>query len=113
MADERDLAPASLPAELHAFVTDCHWTYAKTMSAWPHEYIVRERVDEGLFLRMVAHIRRHGRPGPFYRRTMIYYADGGWVYWTMGAPLEETTVINRCRPEQTYAYRAAHGTLPT
>jgi len=29
----------------------------------------------------------------------------------MGAPLEETTIINRCRKEDTYEYRLLNGTL--
>ena len=34
------------------------------------------------------------------------------VYWTMGAPLDETTIINRCRKEDTYEERLKRGTLP-
>jgi|GEM_PF-2970457 len=38
-----------LPDNLHAFVADQKWTFAKTYAAtWPHEYIVRDQVDEGL-----------------------------------------------------------------
>jgi hypothetical protein len=38
--------------------------------------------------------------------------DGGLVYWTMGAPLEETIIVNRCRREDTYENRLLKGTLP-
>jgi len=34
------------------------------------------------------------------------------VYWTMGAPIEETTIVNRCTSEQSYEYRLKYGTLP-
>ena len=34
------------------------------------------------------------------------------VYWTMGAPLAETIIINRCRKEDTYEERLRRGTLP-
>ena len=34
------------------------------------------------------------------------------VYWTMGAPIEETIIINRCKKEQTYEYRLLNGTIP-
>ena len=30
----------------------------------------------------------------------------------MGAPLSETTIVNRCRSEDTYARRLSLGTLP-
>ena len=34
------------------------------------------------------------------------------VYWTMGASIAETTIVNRCRSEDTYERRLAAGTLP-
>ena len=34
------------------------------------------------------------------------------VYWTMGAPLQETIIINRCMKEDSYEYRLLKGTLP-
>jgi hypothetical protein len=43
---------------------------------------------------------------------ITYYDEDGLVYWTMGAPVEETTIINRCRKEQTYEYRLANDDLP-
>ncbi len=49
-----------LPGHLRAFVDRERWTFAKTMPEWPHEYIVRERVDERLFVDLVGHIRAHG-----------------------------------------------------
>jgi hypothetical protein len=82
------------------------------MPTWPHEYIVRDRVDEELFERLVVHIRANGDEGPFYEKPLIYYEEAGQVYWTMGAPLAETTIINRCHTEDTYERRRAAGTLP-
>ena len=102
----------SLPAELRTFVDEQRWTFAKTMPDWPHEYLVRHRVDEDLFLQLVRHIRAHGQEGRFYRKTLIYFEEDGLVYWTMGAPLEETIIVNRCAKEQTYEYRLKHGGLP-
>jgi hypothetical protein len=100
------------PEELRHFVKGAKWTYAKTMPQWPHEYIVRERVDEDLFERLVRHIRSNGFEGQFYRKQITYYEEDGLLYWTMGAPLDETTIINRCKREDSYEYRARNGTLP-
>lgn len=50
----------SFPVNIRRFVDEETWTYAKTMPEWPHEYLVRERVDEDLFERMVRHIRANG-----------------------------------------------------
>ena len=106
------LLAVMFPAELLTFVNAQTWTFAKTMPEWPHEYIVRDRVDEKLFVRLVEHIRAHGYEGRFYQRAIIYYEEAGLVYWTMGAPLDETIIINRCRKEDTYEERLRRGTLP-
>ena len=101
-----------LPDDLLDFVNRETWTYAKTMPKWPHEYLVRERVDEDMFVRLVRHIRLNGTEGRFYSRTYIYFEHDGLLYWTMGAPIEETTIINRCKTEDSYESRLRNGTLP-
>ena len=102
----------SFPEDLRRFVNEERWTYAKTMPDWPHEYLVRERVAQELFKRLVRHIRANGYDGRFYQKKITYYEEGGLVYWTMGAPLDETTIINRCRKEDSFEYQSTNGTLP-
>ena len=102
----------SFSPELLAFVNEQEWVFAKTMPEWPHEYIVRERVNEELFERLVRHIRTHGYEGKFYQKTLTYYDEGEMMYWTMGAPIGETTIINRCRKENSFECRLQNGTLP-
>ena len=58
-----------LPNVLQEFIDSVQWTFAKTMPEWPHEYIVRDRVDENLFLLLVQHIRSQGYEAKFYERT--------------------------------------------
>ena len=101
------------PEDLGRFVNDERWTFAKTMPEWPHEYLVRERVDESMFERVVNHIRANGYEGRFYQTKITYYEESGLVYWTMGAPLSETIIINRCQKEDSFEYRSANGTLPS
>jgi hypothetical protein len=105
--------PNAFPDDLRRFVSDEHWTYARTMPNWPHEYLVRARVDAALFERLVEHIRGNGYEGHFYRKPITYYDEAGLVYWTMGAPLDETIIINRCLKEASFEYRLRSGTLPT
>jgi hypothetical protein len=101
------------PDDLRTFIERERWTFAKTYATtWPHEYIVRERVDEELFVKLVQHIRAHGYEGQFYAKPITYFDEDGLVYWTMGAPVEETTIVNRCTKEQSYEYRREQGTLP-
>ena len=54
------------------------------MPEWPHEYLVRDRVDESLFEALARHIRQHGFEGRFYQRVLTYFAEDGFLYWTMG-----------------------------
>jgi len=43
---------------------------------------------------------------------MTYYDEDGMVYWTMGAPLDETIIVNRCKKEDSYENRSRNETLP-
>lgn len=86
-----------------AYIAKARWQFAKTMPQWPHEYTVRAwRPDlERGFFDFVVRIRRDGvvKPWPRDAATPRYHHSylelDGWEYWTMGAPLPETTVINR------------------
>ncbi len=101
------------PDEIRHFIEKVEWTFAKTYAAtWPHEYIVRDKVDEHLFVRLVQHIRSEGYAGKFYSKDITYFDEDNMVYWTMGAPIEETTIVNRCKKEQSYEYRLKNGLLP-
>lgn len=89
--------------DARAYVAAVRWQFAKTVPQWPHDYTVREwRPDlEGEFFAFVVLIRRDGAvqpwprdaPTPRYHHT--YLELDGWEYWTMGAPIPDTTVINR------------------
>jgi hypothetical protein len=86
-----------------AYIAQVRWQFAKTMPQWPHEYTVREwRLDlEREFLRFVELIRRYGevkpwpRDAPVPRYHLTYLEIDGSEYWSMGAPVPDTTVINR------------------
>jgi hypothetical protein len=102
-----------LSKNLKDFVDNEDWVFAKTYAkTWPHEYLVKDRVDRELFVELVSHIQEHGYAGKFYKKDITYFDQDGMVYWTMGAPLEETTIINRCPKEASYEYKRDHGLLP-
>ena len=79
---------------------------SKTMPELPHEYTVREwRPElEPEFEAFATLIRRIGvvKPWPRTSRTPKYHHTyltiDDFEYWTMGAPIAETTVINRAVP---------------
>jgi hypothetical protein len=63
----------------------------------PHWYTVREWVpeQEGEFEAFVRLLRKYGSDEVFWGKPYRYLDLDGFHYWTMGAPVEETTVINR------------------
>lgn len=90
-----------------AFIRRSAWIFAKTMPEIPHEYTVRGRTaaSDEEFFEMVRHIRENGyvRPWGRYRNTYLEIPDDSgvcWRYWTMGNPVEETTIINRERCDE-------------
>ena len=88
--------------DLRRFINDEQWRFTSRMPDWPHEYLVRERVDRTLFERAVKHIRSNGYEGVFFTTQIRYYEEGDLVYWTIGAPVEETVIINRCRRGESF-----------
>ena len=83
------------------FVGKRSWRYAATMPQWPHEYTVRRfddpQAEQDLFEAAVNLIRAQGEPRVFAPtgKTSIYLDVDGRQYWTMGASVEETIIINR------------------
>ena len=85
--------------KLRKMIDCCKWTFAKTMPFAPHEYIVKDKcpLTDEEFEYFVTMQRDHGvkeRWGK-YNNSYLYIDD--YKYWTRGAPLEETTVINRAK----------------
>lgn len=88
--------------KLREMIARCQWTFAKTMPWAPHEYIVRGKfplADEE-FLYFIEMQRRFGVKehwGKYYN-PYLYIDD--YKYWTMGAPVEETIIMNRAKVKQ-------------
>lgn len=88
------------------YIAGVRWQFAKTMPQWPHEYTVRNWAPDRSrqFESMVVLIRDEGvvkpwpRDSPTPRYRFPYLEIDGWEYWSMGAPVPDTTVINRARP---------------
>jgi hypothetical protein len=89
--------------DARAYIAKVRWQFAKTMPQWPHEYTVLQwRQDlEPEFRAFVALIRAEGVIKPWPRDSInpryhhSYLEVGDWEYWTMGEPVEETTLVNR------------------
>jgi hypothetical protein len=87
--------------DFRRFIEERQWTFAKTMPQWPHEYTVRRFEDpkskQDVFEEAVAFLRANGECRVFEPtgRSSVYFDIDGRQYWTMGAPIEETVIINR------------------
>jgi hypothetical protein len=77
------------------FIARAPWRFAKTMPHMPHEYTVRGETADEEFEWFVRFIRGHGYRAEFGGRCYTYLELDGWKYWTMGAPVGATTIINR------------------
>jgi integrase len=85
-------------SEMREFIAHHRWVFAKTMPQHPHEYTLRKhaRSDEE-FEAVVSFIRAEGYTERHSGRTYTYLNVDDWKYWTMGAPLPVTIIINRAR----------------
>ena len=84
--------------EIAAFIRAHTWIFAKTMAHNPHEYTLRKHSrSEDEFVRFVVHIREAGYVLKFAGRPYKCLDVGPHRYWTMGAPLDKTILINRAK----------------
>ncbi len=95
----QDSAPTDPLRRAREFIEASQWTFAKTMPEIPHEYTVRGRTaaPDVDFDWMVRQIRAEGFEAAFHERTYMYWRVDDHKYWTMGAPVDETTIINRSK----------------
>lgn len=84
-------------AGFREFIASRRWQFAKTMAHIPHEYTVSDWIpwEREDFEAAVMFIREHGYSSRFFSKTYLYYDVDGLQYWTMGAPVKETILINR------------------
>lgn len=82
--------------EMRRFIADSGWRFARTMPEAPDQYALRRHAASNVALAAsVTSIREHGYQRAWGGHTYTYLDEGGWSYWTMGAPLDQTILINR------------------
>ena len=88
--------------KLREMIARCQWTFAKTMPWAPHEYIVRGKcpLTEEEFLYFIDMQRRFGVKEHWGKYFNPYLYIDDYKYWTMGAPVEETIIMNRAKVKQ-------------
>lgn len=63
----------------------------------PHWYTLRKESNERIFEEVVKYIRTNGYDDWYYRKKYKAFNFANYKYWTMGSPVNQTTVINRKR----------------
>lgn len=72
------------------------WRFAKTMPRNPHWYALRENwVGELDFNIFIIYIRQFGYNTKYRGWNYVLLDIDGYSYWTMGAPIPLTILINR------------------
>jgi hypothetical protein len=80
------------------FINKARWQTAKTYPNDPHEYTIRDWNDDQEFEAAARYVREHGTEERWWGNVRPYYYIGELKYWSMGAPYNETTVLNRAVP---------------
>lgn len=90
--------------QIQDFIARQKWVFAKTMPQHPHEYVVKKNLsffNQRLFEQITSYIRLYGRDERYLGTHPVrqYLYLGEWKYWTMGAPVLQTTILNRAKTE--------------
>lgn len=84
--------------QFRIYIASVRWQEARTYARFaPHEYTVSDWNPNrrAWFEEAVMGIRRYGYDSKFGSATYVYLDVDGKKYWTMGAALSETVLINR------------------
>jgi hypothetical protein len=87
------------------FIRASAWQIATTAVFNPHEYtLLRVANDKDRFKAAVLFIRANCTHELFGHTWYQVYYENGYKYWSMGASLDKTILVNRCKiyPERTY-----------
>jgi len=77
------------------FINSVEWTFSKTMPQWPHEWIIKHKVNRDEFKHLVDVINNH--PTSYEdtwngRWTAKYFVVDNYKYWVLD------DIINRATP---------------
>jgi hypothetical protein len=90
--------PEETLAAIRSIIEAGTWTFASSMPWIPHFYVVRGKtLPYNLFVKLAIWVRHYGYDANHGYGLHRYLDVDGLRYWTMGAPLDETTILNRAR----------------
>jgi SAM-dependent methyltransferase len=90
------MIPPPILQQVGTLLLEHDWIFAKTMPQNPHWYTLRKHwKDDQAFVSVVEKIRQYGYREMYAGRPYTVLSMNGMKYWTMGAPLSSTILINR------------------
>lgn len=92
--DDEPLGWPVCEEDLRRWIAGRHW---QTARAGDHAYTHRSWGNRDTFLRVVQHIRENAEQEEFYGDTYNFLIVDGVKYWSMGADLMSTIILNRRR----------------
>ncbi len=98
MSPELTLPKKMSLTEAEAFIGAHPWKAASSpkYKDWPHEYLHRDKaVNQDDYEAFVRFIRENGFKKKWFKATYTYCKVSEHYYWTMGAPVAKTIIINR------------------
>jgi hypothetical protein len=85
---------------VHQLLDSVEWKFAKTMPWIPHFYTLKMKwTDQEDFYNVVRYLRAYSVTETFGKKQYDYYYYNGYKYWTMGAPVADTILINRAKAQ--------------
>ena len=94
---DREAARQKAGLVVDGLVLTARWK--ASVHAGHHEYTTRawckERGIEAVFVAAVLAIREAGIDRRYQGHSYRYFDHGGYIYWTMGAPVDQTIILNR------------------
>lgn len=94
----------NLKQELTSILERHPYRFAKSMPYMPHWYTLRKEWDSDLFSKTVIQQRELGYDKVWGGRSYRYFNANGYQYWTMGASVETTILINRAKIKYSTLY---------
>jgi hypothetical protein len=92
---------ATLGQQVTAALLASEYKFARTMPTAPHWYTLRDKWTQPIdFETVVQFIRDNGERERYGRTYYTKLQIGSYKYWTMGAPLKATILINRAKVEE-------------
>src|SRR3990167_3367445 len=94
---DREAARQKATAIMDGLVPAARWK--ASVHAGQHEYTTRAWCKviglEASFIAAVVAIREAGNDRRYLGHPYRYFDHGGYTYWTMGAPVDQTIILNR------------------